>query len=178
MKKVKLNNRNFELYISRDEIQNKISQISNKLNKEYRDKNPVFIVVLTGSIFFATDIIKSFKYDCNVQLVNAKSYGNDMESSGKVQINNLNLDIKDREIVIIEDIVDTGITLNSILNIIKKLEPKSIATVSLLSKPSRRIVKVEVEYIGFEIEDKFVIGYGMDYAELGRNLNDIYILKE
>lgn len=178
MDSIKINNKKFVKFLSNKEIQIKVSEIAKKIDEDFKDKNPVILVVLTGSIFFATDLLKDISYDCNIQLISAKSYGDKMESSGKVKIDKHNLNIRDRNVLIIEDIVDTGITLNSILNNLRKMKPLSIKTATLLSKPSKRIVTVDVEYTGFEISDKFVVGYGMDYAEYGRNLQDIYVLED
>jgi len=178
MEEIKIADLEFEKLISKEEISKKIDDLAKIVTKDYGDKYPVFLVVLTGSIFFATDLLRRLNFDLNVQVVSAKSYTDGTESSGLVRIENLNMDIKDRDVLLIEDIVDTGITLSSIYNQIKKFKPKSVETVALLSKPSKRIVQVNASYIGFEIPEEFVVGYGMDYNELARNLEDIYILKK
>jgi hypoxanthine phosphoribosyltransferase len=175
---VKIKDKNFEIYIESKKIQERVLELAKQIEKDFEKKNPVFIIVLTGSIFFGVDLLKNINFDCNIQMISAKSYGNNMHSSGKVKIENLNLNIKNRHILIIEDIVDTGITINSIINLLKKEEPKSIKVASLLNKPDNRIITAEVDYSGFDIPDKFIVGYGLDYAEYGRNLKDLYILTE
>lgn len=178
MDKVKIADLEFEKLLSKKEISDKIDDLAKILTEDYGDKKPVFLVVLTGSIFFATDLLRRLKFDLNVQVVSAKSYVESTESSGVVKIENLNMDINGRDVLLVEDIVDTGITLSSIYNQIKRFKPSSVETVALLSKPSKRIVQVNASYIGFEIPEQFVVGYGMDYKELGRNLEDIYILPD
>lgn len=178
MKKVKIKNKLFKIYIDNNRIKTRVSQVANEIEKEYIDKNPVFLIVLTGSIFFATDLLKDMDFDCNIQMISAKSYGNEMESSGKVKIDHLPVDLYGRNVVIIEDIVDTGITITRIIQVLNKQNPKSIKVATLLNKSANRVIKADADFIGFDIPDKFVVGYGLDYAEYGRNLKDIYILDE
>lgn len=178
MKKIKIKNRFFKVYFDRNQIKSRVSEIAREIDNEYHDKNPVFLIVLTGSIFFATDLLKDMDFDCNIQMISAKSYGKEMESSGKVKIEHIPLNLNGRDVVVIEDIIDTGITITRIIQIIKKLNPKSIKVATLLNKPSNRVIKADADYVGFEIPDRFVVGYGLDFAEYGRNLKDIYILDE
>lgn len=178
MQKIKIKNKEFKIYIESKLIQERVYEIAKQIEKDFEDKNPVFLIVLTGSIFFATDLLKDININCNIQMISAKSYGNNMHSSGKVKIENLNLNIKNRHVIIIEDIVDTGITINSILKELKKENPKSVKVASLLNKQENRIITSDVDYIGFEIPDKFIVGYGLDYAEYGRNLKDLYLLDD
>jgi hypoxanthine phosphoribosyltransferase len=174
---IKINDYIFKLFISEEKIRSVVDNLASRINKDYYDKSPIFIVVLKGAIFFAVDLLKRIEFNAEIQTIWAKSYGNSMTSSGDVQITHQNLDIKNKDVIIIEDIIDTGHTLNSLIKRLKMMEPKSIETAVFLSKPDQRQAEVPVKYLGLEIPSDFVIGYGLDYAEYGRNLPSIYSLK-
>lgn len=175
---IDINGKVFRKFLSDDEISKIVSEIANKINNDLCGKNPIFLLVLNGSIFFGSDLLRKITLDCTIKTISAKSYGNEMKSSGKVNIEGLNLDIKDKDIVIVEDIVDSGLTINALLEALNVFNPSSIKVVTLLNKPSRRKLNIKIDYVGMEIPDKFVIGYGLDYAEKGRNLPDIYALND
>ena len=175
---VELIDKIFNIYITPNEIEAVIQRIADKINEDYAGKSPVFLTILNGAVIFATDLIRNINLDCEIEFLSAKSYGKAMESSGKVELQHYGLDLKDKDVIIVEDIVDTGHTLTNLLKNISQFEPKSVRCASLLSKPAMRQVEVKVDYIGIEIDPIFVVGYGLDYASKGRQLPAIYKLAE
>lgn len=173
--KYQINDLEFKLYLNVKQIDEIVSRLAKQITVDYTGKNPIFLMILNGSFIFAADLLRKINMDLEVETAVAKSYGDEMFSSGTVNISNINLELKGRNVIIIEDIVDSGLTLQSLLNKLKKQEPESIETVCLLSKPSQRAVEVRVKYVGIEIEPDFVVGYGLDFAGKGRNLPAIYI---
>lgn len=171
-------NKTFKLNITPKELDEAVSRIAGQINEDYSDKTPLFLVVLKGAVFFASDLLRKLTIHCTLETITAKSYGNELYSSGVVNLNLDDLPLKGRDVIIIEDIVDSGLTLQSIINKLKKQDPESIEAAAIVSKPDQRTVDVRVKYIGIEIPADFVIGYGMDYAEYGRHLPGIYSLIE
>lgn len=167
----------FQKDISSTDIKNIVSDLASRIRNDYASKEVVYLVVLKGAFIFAADLIREAGLKCKIHLISASSYGSQLKSSGKVELNIQNMDIQDENIIIIEDIVDSGRTLKAIIDELLVLRPKSIASVCFLSKPAERKVQVNVEYIGKEIPPEFVIGYGLDYKEQGRHLPHIYTLK-
>jgi hypoxanthine phosphoribosyltransferase len=172
------NGKRFKLYIDEEQIKETVSILANRINSDYEGKQPIVVVVLRGAMFFAADLMRQLKVDCQLETISAKSYGNEMVSSGKVHLQMNKLKISDRDVLIVEDIVDSGQTMEALLKRFADQGARSIEAVSFLSKPSQRIVYPRVKYIGIEIEPIFVIGYGLDYAEQGRQLPEIYVLDE
>ncbi len=167
----------FVKYIPSEELTQKIKALADSINKEYKDKKPLFIAILNGSFMFAADLMKEIDIESEISFVKVASY-EEMESTGNVkQLIGLNENIFNKDVIIIEDIIDTGRTIVKILDEFKSLGASSVEVVSLLQKPKSAEVKDQLKYIGFEIPDKFVVGYGLDYDGLGRNLKDIYQLK-
>lgn len=167
-----------KVYIREKEIQKRVTQIAKELEKEIGSKEVIFISNLKGSIMFFTDILRNINSsNIKIDFIATESYAG-KESSGEIKIvKDLSLDIYDKDVYLIEDILDTGLTLNTLVNYIKEIhKPSSIKIVVLLDKPSRRRVNLNVDYTGFVIEDKFVVGYGMDYNEKYRNLPYIAVL--
>ncbi len=178
VKKVKLHDMSFKIFISEEQIKGKVKEIANRINNDYIGKNPTLLVVLKGGMIFASDLVREITIGCSLDIIRAKSYGNEMESSGSVALKHFDNDFANKDIIIVEDIIDTGFTIKTLIEDIQKQNPASLEVASILSKPEARTVKVDVKYTGFEIPKYFVVGYGLDYAEYGRELKDIYILDE
>ena len=178
MKSVRIHDKTFRSYISEEAIREKVGELAAVLNRDYRDKNPVFIAILNGAFIFAADLFKSLSIDAEISFIKLASYKG-MKSSGQV-ITAIGLDIEifDRHVVILEDIVDTGKTLHEFLPQLWHQQPASLRIVALLHKPEARIFPLNVDYTGFEIPNQFVVGYGLDYNGLGRNTPAIYQLFE
>ncbi len=166
-----------EVLLSAEQINEKIKELAAEITKDYHDKNPLLIGVLKGAVVFLSDLIREIDVPLEVDFMAVSSYGADTASSGIVRIQkDLDQSIKDKDVLIVEDIVDTGLTLNYLFENLGSRYPKSIKVVTLLDKPDRRKVKFEADYCGFKIPDRFVIGYGLDFNENYRNLKDICIL--
>lgn len=173
-----IKDKDFKLYITEKGIQTSIQQVAKQLNNDYKNKNVIFIGVLNGAFMFACDLFKNIDLKCEISFVKVKSYTG-TASIGKVhEIIGLTTDIKDKHIVILEDIVDTGLTLNKLYSMIEMHEPKSVEVATLLFKPTAFSGKKKPKYVGMEIENKFIVGYGLDYLEEGRNTKDIYQIIE
>ena len=162
--------------ISADDIQQRVRSLAEEIRRDHPD-GVHLVCVLKGAFMFLADLARDLQGDATLDFMAVSSYGTSTKSSGQVQIlKDLDAGIEGREVVIVEDIVDTGLTLTYLQDILRARSPRSLRTACLLSKPSRRTVNVKVEYVGFTIEDKFVVGYGLDYAEQYRNLPHIAIL--
>jgi hypoxanthine phosphoribosyltransferase len=168
----------FQILISQETIENRIKVLSEDFSHDYAGKNPLFIGVLNGSFMFAAELLKNCKIDAEITFIRVSSYVNTNSSGKVIDVLGLVENIENREVIIVEDIVDTGITISEIIRQFSDKKPKSIEIATLLFKPKALQKQVNVKYIGFEIEPKFVIGYGLDYDGQGRNLSDIYVLKE
>jgi hypoxanthine phosphoribosyltransferase len=163
-------------FISADDIQARVRSLAQEIQRDHAD-GVHFVAVLKGAFVFLADLARAIPGDCTLDFMALSSYGSSTKSSGQVQVlKDLGSPIEGRDVVIVEDIVDTGLTLTYLQDILRARSPRSLRTACLLSKPSRRKVDVKVEYIGFTIEDKFVVGYGLDYAEKYRNLPYIGIV--
>jgi hypoxanthine phosphoribosyltransferase len=166
----------FKKYIGSDEIQNAIRTLAARINQEMADKDPIFIVVLNGAFIFASDLLKKVKVDCEIAFVKLSSYSG-TESTGIVkEVMGLDISLKDRTVIIIEDIVDTGLTLEHFLQHVWEMKPKDVKIAACLLKPDAFKMKFPVDYLCFSIPNEFVLGYGLDYDGFGRNSSDIYKL--
>jgi hypoxanthine phosphoribosyltransferase len=164
----------FKPFIDREELYIKCKEIASLLNTRYSEKSPVVIVLMNGAFMFASDILKLINFQPMVHFVKLSSY-QDMASTGNVEIENIDkLNLKGQSILIIEDIIDTGRTMDAFLRLLKSYEPDDIAIATLLLKPNKLNFDIKPDYIGFEIGDNFVVGYGLDYNDVGRNYPDIY----
>ncbi|MBD3215963.1 MAG: hypoxanthine phosphoribosyltransferase [Candidatus Lokiarchaeota archaeon] len=174
-----MNNYNdFELLITEKEIKTKINQLAKRINSDYRGKTPILISVLKGSFMFLADLLRELKIDVEIEFIELSSYGDLTESSGEVKVIKwLSKEIRERDIILVEDIVDTGLTVSTLLERLENHNPKSLKVCTLTSKPARREIEVPIHYLGFEVPNKFIIGYGIDYNEKYRNLSEIYYLK-
>lgn len=166
-----------KVLLSSEEIQNKVLEISKQISKDYKGLNPLFICILKGSIFFTADLLRNVTTPAEVDFMCVSSYGAGSVSSGTLNVKkDLSVDIKDKHVIIVEDIIDSGNTLSLLKEMLLKRNPASVKICTLLDKPDRRVKEVEVNYCGFQIPDEFVVGYGLDYAEKYRTLPDIRIL--
>ncbi|WP_068267892.1 hypoxanthine phosphoribosyltransferase [Caviibacter abscessus] len=158
-------------FISQEQIEKKVEELAKKIKEDYKDEEVLLVGLLKGSTIFLADLIRKLDLNSNLDFIVASSYGLDMDSSRDVRIlKDLDTDIKNKNVLIVEDIIDTGYTLSKVTETLKIRNPKSIKICTLLDKPSRREIDIKVDYIGFQIEDKFVVGYGIDYAEKHRGL--------
>ena len=165
------------LYIGKDKIKKRIKEISKQLSNMYKDKNPVFIGVLNGSFIFLSDLVRECDFDCQIDFIQVKSY-NGEKSSGKVNlIKDINLDLSGRSVILVEDIIDSGLSIEFIKEHILSYNPKDFIIVSLLSKKMNYNLKFNIDIIGFEIDNKFIIGYGLDLDQRYRNLNELFIIE-
>lgn len=168
-----------EVLISEEEIQEKVSELGAILTEEYKDKFPLAIGVLKGALPFMSDLLKEIDAFVELDYMDVSSYGNATVSSGEVKIiKDLNTSVEGRDILIIEDIIDSGKTLSYLVELFKYRKANSIKIVTLLDKPTGRKVDLKADYIGFDVPDAFVVGYGLDYAEKYRNLPYIGVLKK
>jgi len=178
MPPIKLHDKTFDTYLSEKEIQEKIQIIAEQINHDYAGRQPLFIAILNGSFMFAADLFKRLTIDAEICFIKLASYRG-MKSSGNViTAIGLGQDLFGREVIIVEDIVDTGKTLNEFLPKLDHQQPKSLKIVALLHKPEATQFQLKIDYLGFSIPNKFVVGYGLDYDGLGRNLKEIYQLAE
>jgi hypoxanthine phosphoribosyltransferase len=178
MNKIQIDDKAFEILLENDNINKRTRLIGIQINVDYENRCPIFIGVLNGSFLFMADLLKEIEIPCEIGFIRVSSYEGS-ESSGKIkQAFGLPDDLHNRDIIIVEDIVDTGFTLTHILNEVHKQKPASVNVCTLLLKPTALKYEIdELEYVGFEIANEFVVGYGLDYKGLGRNLKDIYRAK-
>lgn len=167
-----------EVLIPSEEIQEKVGEIGGRITTDYEGERPLMVCILRGAVVFLGDLVRRVDLPCEMDFMDISSYGTGTSSSGVVRIlKDLEEDITGRHVVIVEDIVDTGLTLSYLRRSLLARSPASLEICSLLSKPERRRVELEVRYLGFEVPDEFVVGYGLDYAGAYRNLPDICVLK-
>lgn len=175
---IHIHDKSFEIYLPSEEIQTRIKDLAGQIVTDYAGKDLIFIAVLNGSFMFAADLMKKIDIPCEISFVKVSSY-HGTNSSGRVdELIGLNTNITGRHVIILEDIVDTGITMNKIYTYLHSFEPASLKIASLLYKPDAFSGKHAPDLIGFTIPNKFVVGYGLDYNEQGRNLESIYKLIE
>jgi hypoxanthine phosphoribosyltransferase len=168
----------FEPYLKKEEIQTQIQRIADEMTMEYAGKNPLFIAVLNGSFMFASDLFKCLKFNAEICFIKLASYKGTKSSGQVVSVIGLDMSLKDRHIVVLEDIVDTGRTLSHFLPELENQQPASLKLCALLHKPDATVFPIQLDFIGFSIPNRFVVGYGLDYDGYGRNLPEIYQLAE
>ena len=167
-----------KIIIDRDDIAKAIARLASEIRRDYQDKQPLLIGVLKGSFVFMADLVRQLDLPLELDFIRLSSYGAARESSGKVRVvQGVKTPIKGRDVLIIEDIVDTGITLSFLLDYLNKKQPASLKLCALTDKPSRRRFPVPIDYLGFTVPDKFIVGYGLDLDQRFRNLPDIYSLE-
>lgn len=176
MDTIQVKDKTFRISIPESKIQERVKVIANKINQEYAGKNPVFLSVLNGSFIFSADLLREMNIPCEICFVKLASYQG-VNSSGSIrELIGLNVNITDRHVIIVEDIVDTGLTMAHLLDNLKKQNPSSIDICTLLLKPGKLQVNLDIRYCSFEIPNDFIVGYGLDYDGYGRNTKDIYTL--
>jgi len=170
--------KSFDIFIPKDEIERKVQALAGTINADYKGKEVVFIAVLNGAFMFSSDLLKNIDLECEITFVKMSSYQG-TQTTGKVEeLIGLTTDIEGKELIIIEDIVDTGYTIDKIISLLNGKNPKSVKICTLLYKPDAFQGKSEPEYIGFSIPNAFVVGYGLDYDQKGRNLDALYKIRE
>jgi hypoxanthine phosphoribosyltransferase len=163
--------------ISTDRIQTRIREMGEQISRDYPDGPLHLICILKGATFFMTDLARAMKRDVYVDFMGISTYGKGKTSSGEVKVTkDLDISVEGADVLVVEDIVDSGITLNYLLHVLQQRKPRSLRIAALLDKPERRLRPVPVSYVGFQIPDEFVVGYGLDCAERYRNLDDICVL--
>ena len=174
MSTIKVLDKEFELYIKQEEIESVIKDIANQINVEYKDKNPLFLVMLNGAFMFASQLFKELTIDCETSFVKYASYEG-TESTCKVkELIGLNSSLEGRNVVIIEDIIDSGFTMNSLLQKLEAMKVASVKVATMLFKPNAFKFDYKIDYIGMNIGNEFIVGYGLDYNQHGRNYGSIY----
>jgi len=171
---VTLGDKSFRLYITESRIAEAVKQIAAKINEDYKGKSPLIVPVLNGSFMFASDLVKQLTCDCEISFIKASSYSGTSSTGQLTSLIGINEDIAGKDIIIVEDIIDTGHTLAKILPSITDLKPASVRVATLLFKPKALKTEIQIDYVGIEIANEFIVGYGLDYNGLGRNLKEIY----
>jgi len=166
-------------FLQATEINAAVVRLASEITRDYRDKDPVLIGILKGSFVFMADLVRQLDFPLEIDFVRLSSYGDNRQTTGSVEVKlDVSIDVRNRHLLVVEDIVDTGLTVSFLLEHLKKREPASIKLCALTEKPSRRQVPVIIDYLGFTVPDKFLVGYGLDCAGKHRNLPDICILEE
>lgn len=178
MTQIKVHDKMFDTYLPEETIQQRVKELAAIINEEHRDNRPLFIAILNGSFMFASDLFKQLTIDAEICFIKLASYKGTRSTGHVITAIGLDHDLFGRNVIIVEDIVDTGKTLNNFLPQLHHQHPSSLKIVSLLHKPQATVFPIRVDYVGFTIPDKFVVGYGLDYDGLGRNLKEIYQLHE
>ena len=176
--KVQVHDKWFEPYLQREAIDKRIKELAKQIDEEYDDQNPLFIGILNGSFIFAADLFRSLTINAEISFIKLASYKGTSSTGSVVTAIGLDENLYDRHVVIVEDIVDTGKTLSAFLPEIIQRHPASIRIAAFLTKPHALLYNVMASYLGLEMRDKFVVGYGLDYDGLGRNLPDLYVLSD
>ncbi len=167
------------VFLTAEQIQNRVREMGEQISKDFPD-GPIYLIgILKGAFMFLADLSRSIKTSSRIEFIGISSYGRGKTTSGQVKVTkDLDVSIEGHHVLIVEDIVDSGVTLTYLMNVLRQRRPKSIHIATLLDKPDRRLRPVEVAYVGFKIPDEFVVGYGLDFAEDYRNLRDICVLTE
>ncbi len=168
-----------EILITREQIASGVARIGQEITRDYTGQTLVLVGVLKGACLFLSDLARQISLDATFDFIAVRSYGTKKESAGEVQlIKDVTTPLEDKNVILVEDILDTGYTITFLKKLLMARKPRSLKTAALLDKPSRRLLPVEADYVGFKIPDKFVVGYGLDFAERFRNLPDICIFTE
>lgn len=169
----------FRRYLSAERIKERVAEMGRTITDDYRDTTPILVSVLNGSFMFTADLMRTITTDCELDFIKLSSYGAAKVSSGEVhELKSVDADLEDRDVLIVEDIVDTGLSMDFMKDRLQEYDPASLRVATLLHKPTATEPDLTLDYVGFRIPNLFVIGYGLDYGQLARNLPDIYILDE
>lgn len=175
---MRVKDKDFRISIPETEILKQVARVAGEINKDYEGQEPVFLAVLNGAFIFAADLLREITLPCEISFVKLASYEG-VQSTGKIhEMIGLNIDITDRPVIIIEDIVDTGLTMAHMLETLRKHNPKSIDICTLLLKPEKLQVQLDIRYCALQIPNEFIVGYGLDYDQQGRNTRDIYVIDD
>ena len=167
-----------ETLVSKEEIDAIVARLGAEISRDYEGKNPILITVLKGAFIFMADLCRAITVPCTMDFMSVSSYGNGSTTSGTVRIRkDLDVDIKGQDVIIVEDILDSGVTLSNLIEMLQTRDPASMKLVTLFDKPDRRKADVTIDYCGMQVPDAFIVGYGLDYAEKYRNLPEVSILK-
>ena len=169
----------FRRYLSADRIQERVAEMGRTIARDYAETTPILVSVLNGAFMYTADLMRAIDTDCEIDFIKLSSYGDAKVSSGEVhELKSVDADLEDRDVLIVEDIVDTGLSMEFMKGRLQEYNPASLRVATLLHKPTATQPDLTLDYVGFRIPDLFVIGYGLDYGQLARNLSDIYILDE
>lgn len=175
---VEINGRLFKPLIESSEISRKVSELGEYITQDYQDKDLVIIGILKGGFIFLADLIRHIETNAEIDFIRVSSYKDSMKPGALEVIHDISARLKDRDVLLVEDLIDTGATLDFIRDKIISKEPSSLKICTLVKKNKASQIKIDIDYVGFEIEDEFIVGYGTDYAEQGRNLADIYVIED
>jgi hypoxanthine phosphoribosyltransferase len=178
MKTIKVHDKEFSLYLKAEEIQETVKNVADQIKNDMEGKNPLFLIVLNGAFMFAADLFKNMNFPCDISFVKLSSYIGTKTTSVVRELIGLDEVLHDRSVVIIEDIIDTGITMGVTREKLKKLEAEEVKIATLLFKPEAFKMNYEIDYVGMKIPNDFIVGYGLDYNGHGRNFPDIYKIIE
>ena len=178
MANIKINDLEFKKFIPASKIEAKIAELADKINEDYNGKTPVFLPILNGSFMFAADLFKEIKIDCRISFVKTSSYAGTSSTGQLKTLIGHDESLFNQHIIIVEDIVDTGLTMQRLIETLGTRHPKEILIASLLVKPEKLKVKLDINYVAMEIPNDFIVGYGLDYDGYGRNYPDIYTVVE
>jgi len=169
----------FRRYLSADRIQERVAEMGHTISRDYATTTPILVSVLNGAFMYTADLMRAIDTDCEIDFIKLSSYGDEKVSSGQVrELKSVDADLEGRDVIVVEDIVDTGLSMEFIKRRLQDHNPASLRVATLLHKPTATEPDLTLDYVGFRIPDLFVIGYGLDYGQVARNLADIYILDE
>ena len=178
MEIVQVLDKKFSLYISKEQIRERVKEVAAEIEKDLKDKNPLFLVILNGSFVFGADLVREMNFPCEITFIRMSSYEGTSTTGEVKQVIGLRESIEGRTVVVVEDIIDTGYTMKEMLRILTEKNPEDIYVTSLFVKPDNLKVDVKIDYRCFDIDNDFIVGYGLDYDHYGRNLPDIYKVVE
>ena len=173
---VQVHDRYFEPFIAEEAIQKEVTRLAREMNRDLATKDPIFLGILNGAFMFASDLYKQLDFPCQITFLKLASYSGTQSTGSVKQLIGINRDLKDRVVVVLEDIVDTGVTLDTIIRQLSGFEPAEIRVATFLHKPGATVKEVKLDYVGMEIPNNFILGYGLDYDGYGRNFREIFQL--